>query len=239
MIFVESDHKPVCVIVPRPGNLARYEAFESSLEGLQAPPRSFVMRVRGSSSLALGVNAAIKMVLASPDTADVGSVFFIDDDHEFAPDTLMRLLADLRPPVHVLMALCMRKEPPFDLMAFTEGLPENLSFKHLTAAEIAGKHGPTEVSHVGRGGLLVNRTVFEFMNPPWFAVGQINPEEFQEDLYFSIRCRDNGFATFVHLDVVTGHVEPVTVVPQRLEDGRVVPTLKWGNGKSITLRGWK
>ena len=252
MIHVKSAHPPVCVVVPSPGNLARYTAFEMSLEGLLAPQGSFVARVRGSSSLALGVNAAVKMVIESPSLSHVGRFFFVDDDHEFDQHVLMRLLetmdaasraTDEEYRIRVLMALCMRKEPPFDLMAFVGPNVEIAGgkrvFTHLTVDDAAGKSGPYPVKHVGRGGLLVDSLVFQRISPPWFQVGQIDPEEFQEDMHFSDLCRAHGFQPYVHLGVVTGHTEPVSVFPHRLEDGTVVPMLRWGNGKSIVMRGLK
>ena len=253
MIHVKSAHPPVCVVVPSPGNLARYTAFEMSLEGLLAPQGSFVARVRGSSSLALGVNAAVKMVLESPQTANVGRFFFVDDDHEFDQHVLVRLLetmdasqraTDEEYRIRVLMALCMRKEPPFDLMAFSASVDDHkvgfkTKFVNLMVDQIAALHGPYPVKHVGRGGLLVDSLVFQRIQPPWFQVGQIDPEEFQEDMHFSDLCRAHGFQPYVHLDVVTGHTEPVSVFPHRLEDGTVVPMLRWGNGKSIVMRGLK
>jgi len=234
MIHVKSTHPPVCVVVPSPGNLARYTAFEMSLEGLLAPQGSFVARVRGSSSLALGVNAAVKMVIESPQTANVGRFFFVDDDHEFDQHVLVRLLetmdasqraTDEEYRIRVLMALCMA------------GF--KTKFVNLMADQVAALHGPYPVKHVGRGGLLVDSPVFQRIPPPWFQVGQIDPEEFQEDMHFSDLCRAHGFQPYVHLDVVTGHTEPVSVFPHRLEDGTVVPMLRWGNGKSIVMRGLK
>ncbi len=245
MIF--QDKGPVvAVMTPSAGPTGRYLAFEMSLDDLVVPKDSFICRVSGSDALAKGMNAAIAKLLGIENPP--AKFFFIDDDHEFDPDTVQRLLAHPAE-ARVIMALTMRKQPPFHLMGFTDvrqmwdedrGRVER-QYKNLPWLEITGKCGLYPVRAVGRGGLMVDASVFRELPRPWFTVGQIDPEEFLEDVYFSDLCHDAGIPMYVDIGdgtqgtVGTGHTCPVSVFAYRYADGAMGVELKWPNGKTLVF----
>lgn len=248
MIEVDFDVEgpKVAVVTPSDGPLSRYLPFELSLDGLKVPRGSYPVpvRVSGSDSLANGMNRTIAHLLGE----GVRKFFFIDNDHEFDDDTVLKLLrhpAEAR----VVMALTMRKMPPFNLMGFTdvrqmwdeEAKKVVQQYKNLPWLSITGKSGLYPVRAVGRGGLMVDASVFEELARPWFTVGQIDPEEFLEDIYFSNLCIEGGIPLYVDIGdgtsgpVGTGHTCPVSAFAYRFPDGAMGVELKWPNGKTLVF----
>jgi hypothetical protein len=245
MIF-RGEGPQVAVITPSAGPLGRYLAFEMSLDALVVPESSSLWRVSGSDSLALGVNTTIKGLLEQERPPD--KFFFIDDDHEFDSDVVMKLLAHPKE-ARVVMALCTRKQPNFLLMGFTderqmwdEGRGRVVTeFKNLSWSEISGKAGLWPVQSVGRGGLMVDASVFREVPGPWFQLGQIDPEEFHEDVFFSRLCRESGVRMYMDIGdgekgpIGTGHLCPVAAWPYRYENGSLGVMLRWPNGKTLVF----
>lgn len=95
--------------------------------------------------------------------------------------------------------------------------------------------GIKQVYACGLSGMLVKREVFEQLIDPWFELGQTNPEEVAEDVYFCEKLRKAGIPVHVDLDCVIGHYSPVAVWPVRLEDGSWTMRLTWENGQTIVV----
>lgn len=100
MITVTDRFPAVSIIIPSAA-LARYCTFEMSVEALQVPDGSTILRGI-SSSLASSVNEAIA-------TTRTPLYWFIDDDHQFEPNLLLRLIAHDVPVVVPLT--CMARSP--------------------------------------------------------------------------------------------------------------------------------
>lgn len=106
MIPVTDAFPPVSIIIPTSG-LGRYVTFEMSMEALHAPEGSGIWRGIGSS-LAAGVNEAIA-------GSRTPLVWFLDDDHAFDPQLLLRLIAH---DVPVVVPLTTFSRPPFNPVLF-------------------------------------------------------------------------------------------------------------------------
>jgi hypothetical protein len=100
MIMVTDRFPPVTIIIPSAA-LARYCTFEMSVEALQVPDGSTILRGI-SASLASSVNQAIA-------TTNTPLYWFIDDDHKFEPNLLLRLIAHDVPVVVPLT--CFARSP--------------------------------------------------------------------------------------------------------------------------------
>jgi len=72
---------------------------------------------------------------------------------------------------------------------------------------------PFPVPSVGTGFLLIREQVFEKMPEPWFRVGQLHPELLAEDMDFSLRAAELGFAPYLHPGVKVGHETKMIVWP--------------------------
>jgi hypothetical protein len=96
----------------------------------------------------------------------------------------------------------------------------------------------------GLAGMLIKKEVFEEIPGPWYELGQTNPEEVGEDVYFCEKLRASKFAVqtpdgpcalWLDLDTVFGHTSPATAWPCRREDGSWTIRLQWENGQNILI----
>ncbi len=134
-------------------------------------------------------------------------VWFMGDDHTFAPDMLQRLLDR---DVDVVVPLCLKRTPPFHPVVYA-GQNE---LGEYYVGELPTS-GITEIYAAGSAGMLVRRHVLEAIADPWFeSHGGMN-----EDLTFCAKVRDAGFRIWCDLDCTLGHISNYTVWPVVREDG--------------------
>jgi hypothetical protein len=225
----EREDAVVAVVVPSQV-LARYVMFEMSLEGLWLPKDSNLMRTT-TGNAARGRNQAIRE--ADPATTHF---FFLDDDHQFDPDILIRLLNDRQP---IVCALNNWKIPPFTPIVFYgENVDEVTGNKKLLTYPLVDLQGVTGVHPVfaaAGSGLLVEAHVFKALPEPWFQVGRFNPEEMSEDLWFYEQARNAGYSPTVDFDVQMAHITPVAVKLERGEKGVWHAVVIWENRKRVVL----
>jgi GT2 family glycosyltransferase len=135
-------------------------------------------------------------------------LLFIDDDHVFPDDLLLRLLAHELP---IVGALYVQRQPPFRPLAYSARLENRYEFLDLT------KHGPNdlvEVAALGTGGMLIRSEVLHEMPFPWFEHGVAS-----EDLIFCDKARALGFPVHVDLGCRMGHMLPSAVWPGTSSNG--------------------
>jgi len=207
MIFVESPHPPG--VVGFVGNeLARYHSFTMCFTGLNAPAGSKLYSGVGYD-VSYNRNAVIEFALKHD---DVQWVQLWDDDHVFAPDTLIRLLdtgAD------VVVPFYMQRQPPFRPCIYKDEADTG-GYHIFSPLDLEGKTGLLPVASAGAGGILVRRKVLEAIPGPWFErQGLIG-----EDHCFLKKCRLAGFQPYCALDIPLGHSTPVEVWPHQDSLGR-------------------
>jgi hypothetical protein len=231
MITIKTDLPPVCVCVPS-STLTRYLFFEMSLEGLYVPPNTDLYRVR-SSSPAKNRNEAIRMGMQRK---EITHWFFVDDDHHFDSDVMMKLLNHKVPFVSSITCLSM---PPFAPVVYKgeRTLPNgNKQVENYTWKDLDSAKGLLPVFAVGGTGLLIERSVLEKMKDPWFELGKTNPEECGEDIYFCQKLREAGVPLYLDVDTVKGHVNVVAIWPVRDEKtGQWMIELVWETGERVRL----
>ncbi len=227
MIPYTEEFPAVTVIVPCSG-LARYTTFEMSMEALHVPSGTTIVRAI-SANLALNVNEGIRLHRTP-------YYWFIDDDHQFEPWILLRLLAHQVP---IVVPLTCLSKPPFSPVLFQgEKLDEKTGYKMFrpyTWQDLDGEVGLKAVHACGRAGMLVAREVFETLKEPWFELGKTHPEHAGEDVYFCQKARAAGFQIVADLDLTFGHISPSCAWPTRMEDGSFTVRLQWDNGQSIII----
>lgn len=159
-------------------------------------------------------------------------LWFMDDDHSFPPDLLLKLIERK---VDVVAPLYLTRRSPFGpVMA---GAPFEGTSKrpfYRLSPQLAGLR---EVDAVGTAGMLIRRHVWEAIDPLWFTLGQIEDGEadgFAEDLSFCRRVRKAGFKIHVDLDNPMGHRLGAVVTPVRLQDGRWATKISLG-GREVLI----
>lgn len=133
----------------------------------------------------------------------VSHVMFVDDDVLIPPDAVARLLAHKRPIIAGLYYAKTPAEQPLILGDRYEGVETN-----WTPGDVV------ECAGHGMGCTLIERRVFEALEPPWFKTTRDNTETpegvgvhwFQsEDMYFLERARKAGFAPAVDTGLFCWH----------------------------------
>ena len=188
--------------------LSRYTLFWAHLLATAFPQNIKVIVKIGGANLAASRNELVKEMIGD-------WLWMMDDDHTFDPHLLQALLDR---DVPIVQPLVLKKQVPYDPVFLLDKHPEDMTWE--VGALEPGAKGLRPCTAVGTGGMLVRREVFSALEPPYFRVGQVNPEVLSEDVDFCLRAKAAGFQAYVDFDNVMGHLTTALVVPQRLPDGR-------------------
>lgn len=212
-------HPPglVAVIAQETG---RYTAFTASLASLELPPGSAI-EVSTGSERASQRNGLVEFAL----DAGYQWVWFIDDDHVFAPDVVTRLL---NCQVDVVQALCLLRRKPFPPAAFQSLNKEETHGDYLDLMAMAG--ALPRVLSAGSAGMLVKTSVFRQLEPPWF----FQDDERSEDMRFCEQLRAAQIAIYVDITTVTGHLTTCAIYPV-YEDGQWKVGFQVGGGYQVKV----
>ena len=164
-------------------------------------------------------------------------LWILGDDHEFADDALMRLLAhdaDIVVPVNVARAMDF-----LPLVFDPVGNKEDWTF-------LDGVSGLKEVTGAcGNAGMLIKRHVFNAIPAPWFEWDPEGSPYQGSDLAFCWKARQAGFKVHIDTEVVFGHTNVATFTPVRIADkkfavmmtiqGRQVALFRFKEGQQTTL----
>lgn len=196
------------------GEAGRFTQFALCIQAV-----GFQMPVGTSIKWSLGSDISeSRNQLAEEITGDW--LWFVDDDHGFAPDVLHRLLDR---DVDIVAPICLRRQSPF--LPVPTGLDGN--FLDLQ------KHEPDELVQVlysGTSGMLIRRRVFEALEQPYFELGERegSGNRVSEDVNFCRKAAEAGFQIHVDLSARFGHMTVATIWPEWDEDKGC-----WGTGFTI------
>lgn len=188
---------------------ARYSFFAASITKMLSPPNTDIRWAFGSDRIR-GRNNIVR------ESLEIGSewVMFIDDDHVFQPDLLLRLLAHEK---MIVASLYLQRSLPCLPVAYTDRLDDDLTYTPLRLSEQPTDASLIEVRAAGTGGMLIRSEVFHALEDPWFRDGAAS-----EDLMFCERARDAGFQVYCDLQAQLGHCTTSIVWPSPGEDGWAV-----------------
>jgi hypothetical protein len=136
---------------------------------------------------------------------DYTHLMMLDTDHLHAPSIIERHAARVLedPDRRVISGMHFRRGEPFDPLAFVFGPDQQLH------PLVEWPQGCIEVHALGHGSLLVHRSVFETIDPPWWgyeyghAAEQVYPTE---DMYFCYLCRSAGIKLWVDTTISSPHL---------------------------------
>lgn len=194
------------------------QQFHTSLSALLPPEGGTMHKLNLPSRAIIEARTILTGYALSRCDPKVTHLLWIDDDMEFAPDSLRRLLAH---DVPVVGGLCHMRRPPYYAVALRED-GSDLFFASMPPEGLVG------VDATGAGFLLVRRDVAEavaarFGNGSWWQSGEglYQPE----DWAFCKRARHCGFPIMVDCSLDIGHVAEVVInrdIAGRLRAGRTV-----------------
>jgi len=131
-------------------------------------------------------------------------LLMLDSDHTHPADIVQRLARWFQAypdTVRVVGGLHYRRGKPYDPCAFVD--PGDGTYRRM--AEWG--EGAIEVDALGTGSMMVERSVFEEMDPPYFAY------DYKEwsgwpgtDMYFSERCRERGITLWCDTTTTSPHI---------------------------------
>jgi hypothetical protein len=138
-------------------------------------------------------------------------LLMLDADHIHPVDIIQRLArwVIINPNIRVVSGMNFRRKPPYD--------PVMGNFTKTGARPIITEWNPGifPIDEIGAASLLVHRSVFEEMEPPWFDndYSRIWENNFPgEDISFCHHCRDHNIPVYVDTTTTSPHMceRPVT-----------------------------
>src|SRR5262245_9731060 len=153
------------------------------------------------------------LIIQAAKDNDCTHVLIIDDDHEYQPDALYRLLAHDK---DIVSGLYFSRAYPHIPMAF-DVADDNGSCLPIYLTN--GVKGLIPVVATGFGFLLIKMSVFEKLEKPYVRLGELDPEQWCDDMGFFKRVREAGIQPYCDLDCWIGHMGSMIVKPERREDG--------------------
>ena len=195
---------------------ARYTLFWTCLDTLELPHGWRKEKLIGGDWCGAR-NALCQMTLDS----DAEWLFFMDDDHAFAPNVLNQLLSHDK---KVIVPVCTTRSAPFPPVAFTERVDDSRYLPiYLPGQEDSGL---VEIVAAGTAGMLIHRSVLIAVGGPrWFEYDAAS-----EDLLFCNKAKEEGFDIHVDLSVKIGHITHAVMWPT-VHDG------EWCVGATIGSYG--
>ena len=205
------------------GLLPRYWEFSESLDNLEVPQGTISSR-KSSCDLPYNLNRIVESMKGD-------WLWMIDDDHQFPPDTLMKLLAhayapNRQPPVDVVAPVYVGKIAPFDPVILHRPWHSNTRYQWEEVSG-SGLFSLPKGDLPGRSGMLIKKNVLDEIRfvmqvggtevPLWFKCGQLIPGVMQEDIFFAIELQRLGHTIWLDQDIVLDHLAYCTVTAKRDE----------------------
>jgi hypothetical protein len=146
-------------------------------------------------------------------TSTYSHVLMLDIDHIHPSDIIQRMAANviLDPSIKVLSGWNYRRGKPYDpIPAMRDEHGRRLMIE-------TWEPGLIKVDEVGGGSLLVHRSVFEEMEPPWFfnIYDKIWENDYPgEDIGFSRKCNHYGIKMYADTTITSPHCIEGTVTEE-------------------------
>lgn len=207
---------------------ARYTSFWNaamSLTGGGMPPGSSIQLMVGSD-----ISESRNQALLSFQRNEAGGdwIWFIDDDHQFEPGTLLQLISR---GVDIVTPLCLRRSQPF--LPVPTGLDDNfLDLRKLGSDDLV------EVQAAGTSGMLIRRSVVDALVAPWFELGYRESDTYRisEDVWFCMKAREAGLKIHVDLAATIAHLTTCAIWPTwSEEEGRWLTGLTVADGAEFYI----
>lgn len=132
-------------------------------------------------------------------------LLMLDTDQVYPPDTLKKLMAHK---VDICGVRVHRRYPPFDPIFF-RGDVDNLN--HISEEEMYSGD-LVEIDATGTGCLLIDMSVFDDMEFPWFEFSKTKTgKPIGEDINFCHKSRAAGRRVFVDTSIKVGHLAVIEI----------------------------
>ena len=191
------------------GEYARRADFYDYYNMLEKPVNSIALFCHDRSP-AKGRNIIIEQALEH----NCSHVLLIDDDMAYKSNALNQLLEH---DVDIVSGLYLMRGYPHQPLIFGEA-DENGACTH--AYLFGDEPRLKEVVAAGLGFCLINMNIFKALKKPWIRLGELNNEEWCDDLGFFNRVRKAGFKIFCDTECRLGHMGTMIVWPNKAVNGQ-------------------
>ncbi len=188
---------------------ARQANFYDFYNCLKRPDGTLCMFTHGQSP-ARNRNILIKSALEN----DCTHVFFLDDDLQFGPDTLTKLLAH---DLDIVGGYYLMRNYPHRPILFGEALEDGRCRTLFPNDGV--EPGLVEMVATGLGCCLIKTSVFKQMEEPWIRLGELEKDHWCDDIGFFRRVRALGIKMYCDLSVTVGHMGVAAMWPV-YQDGK-------------------
>ncbi|MCI0561703.1 MAG: glycosyltransferase, partial [Nitrososphaera sp.] len=198
------------------GHQPRHHEFQDSVSNLYVPDGTKFILVQ-SCDVAGNFNKGVRLLSGE-------WAWFLGDDHEFSPYTLMRLLSR---EVDVVVPITPCKQPfgyPFVLHGIGGGWRDDMQTYSWEELSGPGLKALQYGDFIGQAGMLVQKPVLDKIGYPWFKCGKFDEGRLQEDMWFCHELQELGYTVWVDTEIVFDHYMLGKVTAKRM-NGVWTPTL--------------
>ena len=196
---------------------ARRSDFYDYFNLLQKPNNSMVLFCHERSPA-----KSRNILIEQAEQHDCTHVLFIDDDMAYPPDSLMKLLENADK--DLVSGLYFSRTFPHQPLAF-DVADENGAALHMYMEEDTPRIVP--IVAAGFGFLLARIESLHKMEKPYVRLGELDPQEWCDDIGFFNRARKAGLQAYCDTEVRVGHIGTMIIWPNKF-DGR------WYSGYDTT-----
>jgi len=169
------------------------------------------------------------MLIAAAQEHKCSHILIMDDDVAPEQNHLIKLLEDDK---DIISGLYFMRSYPHAPVAF-----DIVNDKHECRPMYMMPHveGIVPVVAAGFGFILFKMSVFDKLEKPYVRLGQLDSEEWCDDIEFFKRVREAGIEMFCDTDVHIGHQGTMIVKPKRDKDGNWLTNYDSGGKFSIDV----
>ena len=154
-------------------------------------------------------------------------ILYVDDDMTPDTDALERLL---KHNVDIVTGLYLTGSYPHQPLIFDFVGPEGALATYLD--------GPLPelipIQGAGLGFCLIKMNVFERLDPPYFRLGELDPEQWCDDIGFFYRAHQAGIKAYCDTTVCVGHIKSQIVKPKFMDGKWYTEFVSGGHGSIAT-----
>lgn len=191
------------------GEYARRADFYDYYNLLIKPPESAVILAHDRSP-ARNRNLIIQAGLEN----DCSHILLIDDDMAYKPDSLLKLLEH---DVDIVSGLYLSRAYPHQPIIFDIADEDGSCFPMYL---IDNEFGLRPIVAAGFGFLLLKTEIFSKLEKPYVRLGELNQEEWCDDIGFFNRVRKANIQSYCDMNVQVGHMGTMIIWPNRNEKGQ-------------------
>lgn len=168
-------------------------------------PKDWLLLACHNRSPAKGRNLIVEAAMEQK----CSHVLFVDDDMAPKENALMQLLEH---DVDIVSGLYLTRAYPHQPLAFDVADDSGAClYMYLTNDQPR----LTEVVAVGFGFCLIKTEVFRRLEKPWVRLGELNSEEWCDDIGFFNRVRKAGIKVHLDLECRIGHIGTIIIWPNK------------------------